>query len=188
MGRNRNRGAALLTAILLLAATGWAESEASAVGSRSRQVLVSIPDRKLAILENGKVIRVFAVSVGANVSPSPTGGFRIVNRLTNPTYYHPGVIVPAGPDNPLGPRWVGLNQKGFGIHGTNEPRSIGKAASHGCIRMRNRDVVQFFVMVSIGDMVEIRGERDEELARVFGVDEPMVAQVQPVTAKAGGAQ
>ena len=60
-----------------------------------RQVLVSISDRKLAVLENGRVIRTFPVSVGAADSPSPTGEFQIVNRLTNPTYYHPGTVIPA---------------------------------------------------------------------------------------------
>jgi lipoprotein-anchoring transpeptidase ErfK/SrfK len=134
----------------------------------SRRVVVSVPDRKLAILEGGKVIRTFQVAVGAAVSPSPTGQFHIVSRLANPTYYHHGVVIPAGSDNPIGPRWVGLNQRGYGIHGTNEPRSIGKAASHGCIRMRNRDIEQFFRMVSVGDTVEIRSERDEEIAQIFG--------------------
>ncbi len=133
-----------------------------------RQVLVSISDRKLAVLENGRVIRTFPVSVGAADSPSPTGEFQIVNRLTNPTYYHPGTVIPAGNDNPIGPRWIGLSQKGFGIHGTNQPRSIGHAASHGCIRLNNRDIVQFFQMVSIGDTVSIRNERDEQIAQIFG--------------------
>jgi lipoprotein-anchoring transpeptidase ErfK/SrfK len=134
----------------------------------SRLVLVSLPDRKLAVVEQGRVVRLFSVAVGAVNSPSPTGEFRIVTRLKDPTYYRPGVVVPAGPDNPIGPRWVGLNKKGFGIHGTNEPRSIGKAASHGCIRPHNRDVEEFFGMVSVGDVVRIRAERDEEIAPVFG--------------------
>jgi lipoprotein-anchoring transpeptidase ErfK/SrfK len=133
-----------------------------------RLVLVSIPDRKLAVLENGKVLRIFPVAVGAGVSPSPTGKLEIAHRLANPTYYHPGVVIPPGKDNPLGPRWVGLSQKGFGIHGTNQPWSIGKAASHGCIRMRNGDIVQFFDLVSVGDAVEIRAEPDEQIAQVFG--------------------
>jgi lipoprotein-anchoring transpeptidase ErfK/SrfK len=134
----------------------------------SRLVLVSIPDRKLAVIEDGKTIRTFSVAVGAENSPSPTGEFRIVARLKDPTYYHPGVVIPPGPDNPIGPRWVGLDKKGFGIHGTNEPRSIGKAASHGCIRLRNRDVAEFFRMVSVGDVVKIRAIRDEEIAQAFG--------------------
>jgi L,D-transpeptidase ErfK/SrfK len=133
-----------------------------------RRVLVSVPDRKLAVLEDGKALRVFEVAVGTQVTPSPTGQFRIARRLENPAYYHPGVVIPAGRNNPLGPRWVGLSQKGFGIHGTNEPSSIGKAASHGCIRLRNRDIRQLFAMVRVGDVVEIRSERDAEMAQVFG--------------------
>src|SRR5262245_45090908 len=79
-------------------------------------VVVSIPDRKLAVITDGKIRRVFAVSVGAAQSPSPTGSFHITNRIANPTYYHPGVVVPAGLNNPLGPRWIGLNKKSYGIH------------------------------------------------------------------------
>jgi lipoprotein-anchoring transpeptidase ErfK/SrfK len=86
----------------------------------------------------------------------------------NPAYYHPGTVIAPGNDNPVGTRWIGLNKKGYGIHGTNEPWSIGKAASHGCIRLRNRDVEQLFTMLRVGDTVEIRGERDEQTAAIFG--------------------
>jgi L,D-transpeptidase ErfK/SrfK len=153
-----------------------------------RQVVVSVPDRKLVVMENGAVLRVFPVAVGADVSPSPTGAFEIVSRLTEPTYYHSGVVIPAGTDNPLGPRWVGLNKKGYGIHGTNAPGSIGKAASHGCIRMRNRDIVQFFALVNVGDTVEIHGQRDEEIAEIFGGDvDATVGAVARTTTNAGAA-
>src|SRR6059036_1471107 len=167
------------TAILLL--TALFASTAAAQDFRTarvaRQVLVSIPDRKLAVLEGGKVIRTFPAAVGASVSPSPSGEFKVVNRIAKPTYYHPGVVIPAGAGNPIGTRWLGLNRKGYGIHGTNEPRSIGKAASHGCIRLRNREVVEFFRLVNVGDVVKIRAERDEEIARVFGGAEHSTTQV-----------
>ncbi len=155
-----------------------------------RQVVVSVPERKLVVIENGAVLRVFPVAVGADVSPSPNGAFEIVSRLTDPTYYHSGVVIPAGTDNPLGPRWVGLNKKGYGIHGTNMPGSIGKAASHGCIRMRNHDIVQFFAMVSVGDTVEIHGQRDEEVAELFGgeVDETAVALAHNTSPGSAGGQ
>jgi lipoprotein-anchoring transpeptidase ErfK/SrfK len=131
-------------------------------------VLVSIPDRRLAVLENGTVLAYFPVAVGAAVSPSPTGDFEIVSRAANPTYYHDGVVMAAGRDNPVGTRWMGFNVKGYGIHGTNAPGSIGHATSHGCIRLRNRDVERLYAMLRVGDRVEIRGERDEEIAAVFG--------------------
>jgi len=70
--------------------------------------------------------------------------------------------------------------KGFGIHGTNSPRSIGQAKSHGCVRMRNRDVEELFELVREGDVVELHGRISEELAWIFGVSEPPAGQ--PATA------
>jgi lipoprotein-anchoring transpeptidase ErfK/SrfK len=162
----------LLAAIILILPNSLAAQTAKAdQSSRTpRTVLVSIPDRKLAVLENGIVVADFAVSVGADESPSPTGEFKIVSRVAHPTYYHAGSVIPPGKGNPVGTRWVGLNQKGYGIHGTNAPRSIGKAASHGCIRLRNRDMEKLFSMLRVGDVVQIRGERDEQIAEIFGGD------------------
>jgi lipoprotein-anchoring transpeptidase ErfK/SrfK len=142
----------------------------SSAGQRTRRtVLVSIPDRRLAVIEDGKVLVYFPVAVGAAVSPSPTGEFEIVNRVSNPAYYHAGVVMEASEKNPVGTRWIGLNLKGYGIHGTNAPGSIGRAASHGCIRLRNRDVELLYAMLRVGDAVSIRGESNDEIAQVFGV-------------------
>ncbi|MBZ5678768.1 MAG: L,D-transpeptidase [Acidobacteriia bacterium] len=180
-----------LIAVLALALPAAAQKAGSAGQSRiKRTVLVSIADRKLAVLEDGNVIASFPIAVGAAVSPSPTGIFEIVNRVEKPTYYHQGVVVPPGKDNPIGTRWVGLSEKGFGIHGTNAPRSIGHAASHGCIRLRNRDMERLFTMLRVGDVVQIRGERDEETAEIFGgaVDGSTLATAQTESLQAGGGQ
>jgi lipoprotein-anchoring transpeptidase ErfK/SrfK len=88
--------------------------------------------------------------------------------VADPAYYHDGVVMAASEKSPVGTRWIGLNLKGYGIHGTNAPQSIGQAASHGCIRLKNRDVERLYSMLRVGDMVEIRGERDEEVAEIFG--------------------
>jgi lipoprotein-anchoring transpeptidase ErfK/SrfK len=150
-------------------------------------VIVSIPDRKLAVIDDGNVVATFSVAVGAEVSPSPTGEFQIVSRVSNPTYYRPGTVIPSGKDNPVGTRWVGLSQKGYGIHGTNAPRSVGHAASHGCIRLRNRDMERLFTMLRVGDVVEIHGERDQQVAQIFGTgaDDSTVADRQVVVAGGG---
>ena len=140
----------------------------SRLTSKTRRVVVSIPDRKLALVADGRVVKIYRVAVGARVSPSPTGKFQIVTRIPEATYYHESVVIAAGEQSPIGTRWIGLNVPGYGIHGTNAPGSIGKAASHGCIRMRNRDAEEFFEMVQVGDAVEIRRERDEEVAELFG--------------------
>jgi len=164
--------AVLLPALMVLALTVPSFAQQSANASEKQRapriVLVSLADRRLAVLENGNVLAYFPVAVGAEESPSPTGEFQIVSRVVNPAYYHEGVVMAAGADNPVGTRWLGLNLKGYGIHGTNAPRSIGHARSHGCIRLKNRDVEQLFSMLRVGDVVQIRGERDEEIASVFG--------------------
>jgi lipoprotein-anchoring transpeptidase ErfK/SrfK len=186
------RSSKVSMAVLLMAAAPALSQAAaeSGVPRVHREIFVSIPDRKLAVVENGQVIRTFAVAVGAAISPSPTGDFQIVNRVSNPTYYHPGVVISAGRDNPIGTRWVGLDRKGYGIHGTNEPRSIGKAASHGCIRMRNRDIEQFFTLVRAGDVVHIRSERDQQIAAMFvgSVTNTVVAGTEIAAEQAGGGQ
>jgi hypothetical protein len=155
---------------------------ANTTDQRDRVVLVSLVDRKLAVIDNGLVIATFQVAVGAKVSPSPVGDFKVVSRVSSPAYYHLGTVIPTGKDNPVGTRWVGLNLKGYGIHGTNAPRSIGRAASHGCIRLRNRDMERLFTMLRIGDSVQIRGERDQQIAQIFGgeADETVVASASSI--------
>jgi len=155
--------------------------------STRRQIIVSVPDCKLAVVENGSVKKVYSVAVGKQTTPSPTGKFKVVNRLENPTYYHKGVVLGPGASNPLGNRWIGLDQKGYGIHGTNAPKSIGKAASHGCIRMAKKDLEELFTQVRPGDEVEIHGERNETVTAIFGAEQPVtVAQSQAVAPMVAG--
>jgi lipoprotein-anchoring transpeptidase ErfK/SrfK len=172
--KKAGRKAALATIAMIMASeAALAQATAQAAtnqpeATRDVVILVSIPDRKLAVIEGGKLTHTFPVAVGKESSPSPSGDFTIVSRVVEPTYYHPGVVIPAGPQNPLGTRWIGLSKKGLGIHGTSEPGSIGKAASHGCIRMRRADLEQLFTLVRGGDVVTIRSERDEQVAAIFG--------------------
>jgi len=102
--------------------------------------------------------------------------------VANPTYHHDGKTIPPGPHNPVGTRWMGLSIKGYGIHGTNEPKSIGKAASHGCIRMAKADLEELYPLVQVGDTVEIVGQRDEQTARLFGTGATPMPQNQPILA------
>jgi lipoprotein-anchoring transpeptidase ErfK/SrfK len=165
--------------LALAAVPAFAQASKQTGDRKKRTVVVSIPDRKLAVLEDGDVIASFTVAVGATASPSPTGEFQIVSRVANPTYYRPGTVIPAGKDNPVGTRWLGLSQKGYGIHGTNAPKSVGHAASHGCIRLRNRDVERLFTMLQVGDVVQIRGERDDEIAQIFDGEEETASVADP---------
>jgi len=179
------RFAATVTAALavttLTAERAVAADAAPAVSATTptaaRRLVVSIPDRKLAVIENDAVVTVFPVAVGAALTPSPVGTFTIVNRVSNPTYYKRGQVVAPGARNPVGTRWIGLSRRGYGIHGTNNPRSIGAAKSHGCIRLRNQDIERLFDRVRPGDVVELHADRTSEIARIF--DEPLTAMPQP---------
>jgi lipoprotein-anchoring transpeptidase ErfK/SrfK len=162
-----NRLGALISLTVFAVAEALAQENQTAP---ARRIVVSIPDRKLALIESGRVLRVFPTAVGSPRTPSPAGSYRIVQRVVNPTWYTKGKIVPPGKANPLGTRWLGLSAKGYGIHGTNSPPSIGANVSHGCIRMRNRDVEELFALVSVGDSVDLYNERTPELDSIFSSD------------------
>lgn len=80
--------------------------------------------------------------VGKMLTPTPTGTYSIINKALNP-------------GGPFGVMWMGLNKPHYGIHGTNDPSSIGKVVSHGCIRMYNQDVLELSRTVPIGTLVTI---------------------------------
>jgi len=153
-----------------VAANQAAKNQAPAANTK-RVIVISLQDRKLALVQDGKVIKTYPVAVGKPSTPSPVGTFTIERRVANPTYSHDGRVVPPGPDNPVGSRWMGLSIHGYGIHGTNVPSSIGKAASHGCIRMAKADLEELYPLVAEGDTVEFVGQRNEETAQLFGGDQ-----------------
>jgi lipoprotein-anchoring transpeptidase ErfK/SrfK len=112
-------------------------------------IKMSISKRQLYLLEDGKVIKTYPVGVGKKATQTPTGTFRIINKVRNPGRR------PGGPIGVYGTYWMGLNKKGYGIHGTNRPSSIGKYVSKGCIRMYNKDVEDLARRVPIGTEVKI---------------------------------
>jgi lipoprotein-anchoring transpeptidase ErfK/SrfK len=164
-----------------------------ATDSHTRQIVISILDRRLALLEDGELVKVYPVAVGRSETPSPEGEFTIVNHAVNPTYRHGDTEIGPGKENPLGTRWMGLSLKGYGIHGTNAQSSVGKVASHGCFRMKKKDVEDLYRRVQVGDAVSIRGERDELTASLFGnangdKTETEIASAANASATAGGDQ
>ncbi len=188
-GRAPNATMALLGALLfcpapqVLAKEIQAEPAQETRDEPKRQLVISIPDLKLALVGDGRVLKVYPVAVGAPETPSPAGQFRIINRVVAPSYHHEGKVIPPGPANPLGSRWMGLSRKGYGIHGTNVPSSIGKHASHGCIRMRMHDVEELFTLVRVDDAVEIHSRRDAELQRIFGGAAPQTLSASNPTVR-----
>ena len=107
------------------------------------RIIVDLSQRMLYLLDNDIVIRGFPVAIGAMLTESPIGDFTIINKQPNP-------------GGPFGAFWMGLSKPHYGIHGTNDPSSIGKAVSHGCIRMFNEDVLALSSIVPIGTRVTIR--------------------------------
>jgi lipoprotein-anchoring transpeptidase ErfK/SrfK len=107
------------------------------------------------LLDDNTIFKVYRVSTGEDNS-TPVGAFEITNKIKDPVWYTEGAIVPSeSPDNILGSRWLGLSVKGYGIHGTMDPESVGHQATKGCIRMLNRDVEELYTIVPVGTEVTI---------------------------------
>jgi len=101
----------------------------------------------LSLIQNGEVIKTYVVSTGAD-NGTPTGTFKIITKLKNPTWYRTGAVIPPdSPENILGSRWLGFDSRGYGIHGTAEPQKLGKQATQGCVRMNNEDVEELYDIV-----------------------------------------
>jgi len=117
----------------------------------------------LTLYRGDRYVRRFHVATGQAVYPTPLGSFHVVVKWKDPTWYPPtqdawakGLKpVPPGPNNPLGTRWMGIDASGVGIHGTDEPASIGYSESHGCIRMLVPDAEWLFDHVTVGTPVFI---------------------------------
>lgn len=109
----------------------------------STRIIVDLSDRQLHLLEDDQVVKSYPVGIGKMLTATPTGEFTVINKAPNP-------------GGPFGAFWIGLSKKHYGIHGTNDPSSIGKLVSHGCIRMYNRDVLELERHVRIGTPVTIR--------------------------------
>lgn len=112
----------------------------------SRLVIVNISQNKIYLYKNGKLIWSRSVASGKPSTPSPVGQFTVVNKVNNSN----GVLGKA-----YGTRWMGLSKAHYGIHGTSNPNSISKYASHGCIRLNNTDVNYLYSNISVGTRVII---------------------------------
>lgn len=110
----------------------------------------------LTLKSGDEVVKTYRVSTGKN-SCTPVGTFKITTRIVDPSWYPPtgGVIPPGDKRNVLGSRWLGLSEPSYGIHGTIEPESIGKSVTEGCVRMKNRDVEELYIIVPQGTEVTI---------------------------------
>ncbi len=132
------------------------------------QLVINLPGRILELYSANRLIKRYPVAIGKPSTPTPLGSFSIQVKEVNPAWYPPdapGKVVPSGPFNPLGYRWMGFLPT-YGVHGTNNPDSIGLAVSNGCVRMFETDVEELYELVGLHTPLHIRYER----IRV-GVDE-----------------
>jgi lipoprotein-anchoring transpeptidase ErfK/SrfK len=135
--------------------------------ARNVAIKVDTKTNMLGIFEAEKLIAAYPVTIGSAHNTSPIGEWKVrgISKLPRFRYDKEMLehgersgnfyMLPAGPRNPVGVMWIALNKKGIGIHGTNEPGSIGRAASHGCIRLANWDVVRLATKIKTGDNVSI---------------------------------
>ncbi|MDD5156231.1 MAG: L,D-transpeptidase family protein [Candidatus Omnitrophica bacterium] len=118
-------------------------------------IVVDKSQNILILKSDEEIIKTYVVSTGTNNS-TPIGTFKIVNKLTNPTWFKAGAVVPPdSQENVLGTRWLGFDLSGYGIHGTTDPQSLGKQVTQGCVRMANPDVEELYAVVPEGTEVVI---------------------------------
>lgn len=118
-------------------------------------ILVDKSQNILLLKSDEEVIKTYIVSTGKN-NCTPAGTFRITNKLLNPTWFKAGAILPPGSaENVLGTRWMGFDLAGYGIHGTTEPKELGKQVTQGCVRLSNFDVEELYSIVPPGTEVTI---------------------------------
>jgi len=118
-------------------------------------VLVDKSQNLLFLKKNGEVFKTYVVSTGSNFS-TPEGKFTIQEKMISPVWYKIGAVVsPTSAEYELGTRWMGLSADGYGIHGTNDPGSIGKHITKGCVRMINKEVEELYSILPSGTEVEI---------------------------------
>ncbi len=127
------------------------------------RVVVNLEQRKLRLVQDGRVVKTYDVAIGTSAHPTPTGKYKVIDKQVDPAWFPPNSpwaaglgVVPPGPGNPLGTRWIGTSAPAIGIHGTYASNSIGTAASHGCIRMNINEVEELFEEVSLGSSVEFK--------------------------------
>ncbi|GEM_PF-558470 len=143
--------------LLIVMVIGVSQSCTWASDGMDWQIMINIPEYKLYVYHGGNLLEKYPVAVGKPSEPSPVGDFYIVNKVVNPVWYPQGrKPVPPGPANPLGKYWLGLNIKGYGIHGNNSPNSIGNPVSKGCFRMRNDDIEKLFQLIPKGTPVKVK--------------------------------
>lgn len=161
-------GAAMLAAAATASQTLIPDVAPAAEGY---QVIINIPQQRLFLFKDGSLHKVYPVGVGRAMTQTNIGEHKIGAKAFNPTWHIPKSIqrergdgvtsVPPGPKNPLGPVFVRLGNPrlGLGIHGTSNPASVPGVVSHGCVRMKSPDALEFARTIHTGSPATVSYER-----------------------------
>jgi lipoprotein-anchoring transpeptidase ErfK/SrfK len=138
---------------------------------QTRVIKIDTREKLLGLYEGEKMLASLPITPGSGHLATPPGNWKIVGIVQMPTFrWDAGVLnygvrtstfyeLPIGPNNPVGIMWIGLNRAGIGIHGTNQPQTIGRSSSHGCMRTANWDVIRLSKMITKGIPVIIEGPK-----------------------------
>lgn len=136
-------------------------SDSSDLVTQPTRLEISLSSRQVTLYSENTPVKSYPVAIGRPGWETPTGDFQVMHMVENPKWIHPltGEAIAGGtPENPLGQYWIGFwtnGQDWIGFHGTPNPESVGTAASHGCIRMYNKDIEELFRQVSVGTPVTV---------------------------------
>ena len=119
------------------------------------RIVLSLKERRVYVYQDDKVIANYQVAIGKRGWETPRGEFSVIEMQEDPAWKNPwnGRVSAPGPNSPLGERWIGFSRsdnKYIGFHGTPGEHVMGQAVSHGCVRMRNRDVKELYELVDTG--------------------------------------
>lgn len=150
---------------------GAAREDQSQPGATASPITTSIQidttTNMLSVFDADKLVAAYPVTIGSAQTASPIGDWKVKGIAKLPRFRYDKAMLehgkrsgdfhmlPPGPNSPVGVMWIALNKKGIGLHGTNEPDTIGHAASHGCVRLANWDVVRLAQKIKAGVPVGI---------------------------------
>jgi L,D-transpeptidase ErfK/SrfK len=128
-------------------------------------LVINVPEMQLYDFTNGDAPEVFAIAIGDQMDPSLVGEYRVGRKRERPAWHVPEsiraekpelpAVVPPGPDNPLGDHWMTIGATSYGIHGTNNPWSIGREATHGCVRLYNDEIARLYARTKPGTPIRL---------------------------------
>ena len=148
--------------VLIVFVLGMLPSNALRELNSNYEVVLNVAARKVILFNKTEAVKEYPVGVGTSLTPTPLGKFKIVRRIYNPGWVNPyrqSKVIAPGERNPIGQYWLGfaMNKKSqeYGFHATSDLNSIGKASTHGCIRLNPQDMKEFFNLVKLGTIVHV---------------------------------